>query len=102
MFKLFADLRAMGETNTVIERRKVPTRRETFLRAADIYREKFSDTRGRLTATFQVLTLTAWVPHASQQKPLRPGSATARLADVLKTQEVGLGEATPFPIKNKP
>jgi len=102
MFKLMADLRAMGETNTVIERRKVPTRRDTFLRAADIYREHFSDARGRLTATFQVLTLTAWVPHASQQKPLRPGSATARLADVLKTQEVGLGEATPFPSKNKP
>ncbi len=96
MFKLMADLRAMAETNAVIERRKVPTRRATFLRAAEIYAEHFSDPRGRLTATFQIITLTAWVPHTSQPKALRPGSATARLADVLQTKEVGLGEITPF------
>ncbi len=102
MFKLMGDLRAMAETNAVIERRKIPTRRETFLRAADIYREHFTDARGRLTATFQILTLTAWAPHASQQKPLRPGSATARLADVLKTQEVELGETTGVPKQKKP
>jgi len=96
MFKLMADLRAMGETNTVQERRKVPTRRETFLRAAEFYRENFADERGRLRATFQIITMTAWSPHASQQKPLRPGSATTRLADALKTQEIGLGEQTPF------
>jgi hypothetical protein len=96
MFKLMADLRAMGETNTVQERRRVPTRRETFLRAAEFYRENFADERGRLRATFQIITMTAWSPHASQQKPLRPGSATTRLADALKTQEIGLGEQTPF------
>lgn len=96
MFKLMADLRAMAETNAVIERRKVPTRRATFLRAAEIYAAHFSDPRGRLTATFQVITMTAWVPHTSQPRPARPGSATARLADVLQTKEIGLGEATPF------
>lgn len=96
MFKLMADLRAMGETNAVIERRKAPTRRDTFLRAAEIYRTLFADERGRLKATFQIITMTAWVPHASQQKPLRPGSATHRLADALKTEEVALGEQTPF------
>lgn len=96
MFKLMADLRAMGETNAVIERRKIPTRRDTFLRAAEIYRNLFADERGRLKATFQIITMTAWAPHASQQKPLRPGSATMRLADALKTQEVALDEATPF------
>ncbi len=96
MFKLMADLRAMAETNAVIERRKAPTRRETFLRAAEIYRSKFTDGRGRLSATFQIITMTAWAPHASQQKPLRPGSATARLADALKTSEVQLDETTPF------
>ncbi|MBX7199684.1 MAG: methyltransferase domain-containing protein [Rhodospirillaceae bacterium] len=92
MFKLMADLRAMGETNAVIERAKKPSGRALFLRAAEIYRDRFSDARGRLTATFQVVTLTAWVPHASQQKPLRPGSAKARLADALATREIGLGE----------
>ena len=96
MFKLMADLRAMAETNAVLERRKVPTRRAMFLRAAEIYAEHFTNDRGRLNATFQIITLTAWVPHASQPKALRPGSATARLADVLKTQEVALGEVTPF------
>ena len=92
IFKLMADLRAMGETNAVIERGKRATARAVFLRAAEIYRERFSDTRGRLIATFQIVTLTAWVPHASQQKPLRPGSAKARLADALVTQEISLGE----------
>jgi SAM-dependent methyltransferase len=96
IFKLMADLRAMGETNTVIERRKTPTRKETFMRAAALYHEHFADARGRLPATFQIITMTAWSPHASQQKPLRPGSAQHRLADALKTQEIGLGEQTPF------
>ena len=92
MFKLMADLRAMGETNAVIERRRHPTGRAVFLRAAEIYRDRFSDARGRLVASFQIVTLTAWVPHASQQKPLRPGSAKARLADALSTTEISLGE----------
>ncbi len=96
MFKLMADLRAMAETNAVLERRKSPSRRETFLRAAEIYRTRFADSRDRLPATFQIVTMTAWAPHASQQKPLRPGSATARLADALKTNEMPLNETTPF------
>ena len=96
MFKLMADLRVMAETNAVLERRKAPTRRDTFLRAAEIYREHFTNESGRLKATFQIITMTAWAPHASQQKPLRPGSATARLADALQTEEVALGEQTPF------
>lgn len=91
-FKLMADLRAMGETNAVIERSKRATRRAVFLRAAEIYRDRFSDSRGRLVATFQIVTLTAWAPHASQQQPLRRGSAKARLADALATQEISLGE----------
>ena len=95
MFKLMADLRAMGETNTVIERRHAPTRSDVFLRAAALYAERFADERGRITATFQIITMTAWAPHASQQKPLRPGSATARLADALQAKEISLPEAVP-------
>lgn len=101
MFKLMADLRAMGETNTVIERRRVPTRRDVFLRAAALYAERFSDARGRITATFQIISMTAWAPHASQQKPLRPGSATARLADALQAKEISLPDAVPLPPKTK-
>jgi len=96
MFKLMADLRVMGETNTVLERRHVPTRADVFLRAAALYAERFADPRGRIVATFQIITMTAWAPHASQQKPLRPGSATARLADALQAKEIALPEATPL------
>jgi len=95
MFKLMADLRAMGETNAVIERRRVPTRRDIFLRAAALYAERFSNARRRIAASFQIVTLTAWAPHASQQKPLRPGSAAARLADALQANEVALPDRAP-------
>jgi len=88
MFKLMADLRAMAETNAVTERRRTFSRRATFLRAAEIYAAKFADARGRITATFQIVTMTAWAPHASQQQPLRPGSAKSRLADALDSTEI--------------
>jgi NADH dehydrogenase [ubiquinone] 1 alpha subcomplex assembly factor 5 len=86
MFRLMRDLRGMGETNAVLDRRRAFTRRDTLLRAAAIYQERFGDEAGRIPASFQVLTLTGWSPHESQQKPLRPGSAVARLADALKSE----------------
>lgn len=93
--KLMAELRGMGETNALIERRRTPLRRATLLRAADIYREKFGLADGRVPATFEIVTVTGWAPHESQQKPLRPGSATSRLADALGTSENPAGEKTP-------
>lgn len=102
MFKLMVDLRAMGEANTVIERRRIPTRRDVFLRAAQLYAERFADARGRIAASFQIITMTAWAPHASQQKPLRPGSASARLADALQAKEVTLDDPVPRPPPRKP
>lgn len=86
-FALMRDLRAMGLTNALSDRRRTPLRRRTLLRAAEIYAERFSDPDGRLRATFEILWLSGWVPHESQQKPLRPGSAKARLADALGTAE---------------
>jgi NADH dehydrogenase [ubiquinone] 1 alpha subcomplex assembly factor 5 len=86
--KLMADLRAMGQTNAVRERSKSFLRRDVLARALNIYRERFTDTRGRVVATFQIVTLTGWAPHASQQQALRPGSAKARLADALSTTEI--------------
>lgn len=92
-FALMRDLRAMGMTNPLMERRKAPTRRATLLRAAQIYAERFGDPDGRIRATFEVLWLSGWAPHESQQKPLKPGSATARLADALGTVELkGIGD----------
>jgi SAM-dependent methyltransferase len=87
-FGLMRDLRAMGLTNALGERRRTPLRRATLLRAAEIYAARFADPDGRVRATFELLWLSGWVPHESQQKPLRPGSAQARLADALGTQEI--------------
>lgn len=94
--KLMADLRAMGETNAVIERRKSFLRRDVLARALEIYAARFADPRGRIVATFQLVALTGWAPHGSQQKPLRPGSAAARLADALAATETALDDPTPL------
>ncbi|XYD10180.1 methyltransferase domain-containing protein [Methylobacterium sp. NMS12] len=87
-FGLMRDLRAMGMTNVLTERRRTPLRRATLLRMAEIYAERFSDPDGRVRATFEVLWLSGWVPHETQQKPLRPGTAKTRLADALGTVEL--------------
>jgi SAM-dependent methyltransferase len=92
VFALMRDLRAMGATNPLVARRRVPLRRATLLRMAEIYHDRFADPDGRIRATFQVVTLSGWAPHESQQKPLRPGSAKARLADALKAIELPAGE----------
>lgn len=103
MFKLMADLRAMAETNAVLERRKTFSRRATFLKAAEIYAQRFPAANGRIPATFQIVTLTAWAPHPSQPKPARRGSATVRLADALDSTEMGAGESVPRPLpKDEP
>ena len=87
VFTLMADLRAMGATNVLVARDRRPLRRGVLLRAAEIYAERFADPDGRLRATFELVWLSGWAPHESQQKPLRPGSAQARLADALSTVE---------------
>src|SRR5689334_6369547 len=83
-FALMRDLRGMGATNILLERRRTPTRRTTLLRMAQIYGERFSDADGRIRATFDIVWLSAWAPHESQQKPLRPGSAKASLEAAVK------------------
>lgn len=83
-FALMHDLRRMGATNILLERRRTLTRRATMLRMAQIYSERFSDADGRIRATFDIVWLSAWAPHESQQKPLRPGSARASLEDAVK------------------
>jgi len=87
-FALMHDLRRMGATNVLIERRRTPTRRATMLRLAQIYAERFSDPDGRIRATFDIVWLSAWAPHESQQKPLRPGSAKASLEAAVKGKKL--------------
>jgi SAM-dependent methyltransferase len=92
VFALMHDLRRMGATNALIDRRRVPLRRATLLRMAEIYTERFADPDGRLRATFDIVWLAGWAPHPSQQQPLKPGSARTRLADALGTREISTGE----------
>ncbi|MGG7645314.1 methyltransferase domain-containing protein [Rhodovulum sp. YNF3179] len=86
-FHLMRDLRAMGETNALAQRHRAPARRALFTEAARIYAAHHAGADGRVPATFETVWLTGWAPHESQQKPQRPGSATARLADALGTEE---------------
>jgi SAM-dependent methyltransferase len=83
-FALMQDLRRMGATNVLVERRRTPTRRATMLRMAQIYSERFADPDGRIRATFDVIWLSGWAPHESQQQPLQPGSAKASLAEAVR------------------
>src|SRR5207253_6967956 len=83
-FALMQDLRRMGATNVLMERRRTPTRRATLLRMAQLYAERFSDADGRIRATFDIVWLSGWAPHGSQQQPLQPGSAKASLAEAVK------------------
>lgn len=83
MFSLMRDLRAMGATSSLAARSRKPAARALLMRAAEIYAERFSDPDGRVRATFSTIWLSGWAPHASQQKPARPGSATVSLAKIL-------------------
>jgi len=86
-FDLFRDLRAMGAANASPARERRPTRKSVFLRAAEIYAGRFSDPDGRVRATFEIVSLSGWAPHESQQKPAARGSGRVSLAEVLKPKK---------------
>jgi SAM-dependent methyltransferase len=89
--ELLRDLRRMGETNVLLARDRRPLTRPVLTRAFEVYRERYGLEDGRVPATFEIVTVTGWAPHESQQKPLRPGSAKMRLADALGTVERSTG-----------
>jgi len=89
---LMHDLRRMGATNVLAERRRSALRRATLARMVEIYADRFADPDGRLRASFEIVWLSGWAPHESQQPPLKPGSATRRLADALGVREISAGE----------
>lgn len=95
--RLIQDLRALGETNVLSERRRVPLMRAVRDAAIAHYRDRYAESDGRLRATFDIVYLTGWAPHDSQQKPLMPGSAMTRLADALGVTEFPAGDAVPKP-----
>ena len=83
-FALRQDLRRMGATNILVERRRAPLRRTTLVRMAEIYSERFADPDGRIRATFDIVWMSGWAPHDSQQKPLKPGSGKMSLEQAVK------------------
>jgi SAM-dependent methyltransferase len=85
MLGLVADLRAMGAANALVSRGRGVLRRDVLARAAQIYAERFRDPDGRVRASFEIVWISGWAPHESQQKPAKPGSATQRLADAIRT-----------------
>lgn len=85
LFDLIRDLRATGMNNPLAGRSRTPLDRKFFFRAAEIYAERYADPDGRIRATFAMIYVSGWAPHESQQKPLKPGSATVRLADAIKS-----------------
>jgi SAM-dependent methyltransferase len=87
LFALMRDLRAMGMTNPLAGRSRKPLNRAFFLRAAELYAERYADADGRIRATFSIVYVSGWAPHESQQKPLKPGSAKMRLADALRVDK---------------
>jgi len=89
---LVADLRALGETNALADRARHFLRRDILGATLAAYANAGADEDGRFLATFEVVYLTAWAPHESQPKPLKPGSASVRLADALRTEEHSAGE----------
>lgn len=88
IFKLIHDLRGMGESNALAARSKAPVTKEFFMRAAQLYQEQYSEKDGRIVASFEIIFLLGWAPHASQQKPQRPGSAQHSLAEALGSEEI--------------
>lgn len=91
LFALVRDLRAMGETSVLAGRRR-PLTRAILARAAALYAERFGGADGRVAATFEIVNLAGWAPHAGQQKPLPRGSARMRLAEALGVREVRDGD----------
>ena len=94
---LMREVRALGGGNVLMARSKAPLARRTLERAEAIYRERYATPDGKITATFEFVFMSGWGPDASQQKPLKPGSATQRLADALHTEEHSAGDKASFP-----
>jgi SAM-dependent methyltransferase len=92
-FVLMRDLRAMGETNALVERPRTPATKSFFVKTAQTYSERFAEADGKVPATFEIIHFAGWAPHPDQPKPKRPGSAKVRLADALGVKEHTSGDS---------
>lgn len=99
---LMREIRAIGGGNVLLSRRKAPLVRATLERAEAIYRDQSATPDGKIIATYELVYLSGWAAHASQQQPLKPGSAGFRLAEALGTTEHSAGDKAAFPARGKP
>ncbi len=81
--RLLGDLRGMGESNVLVRRPRLPLSRQRLSAAMALYRERFGGEDGRVPASFELLTLTAWKPHPDQPRPLAPVTGAVPLGDML-------------------
>ena len=89
IFSLMKDLKGMGESNSLINRKKTFTTKKLFNLANKIYKNKFS-TKKKIYETFEILYFIGWTKHTSQQKPKSPGSSKKKQADALSSKEYNL------------
>ncbi|MEM7680141.1 MAG: methyltransferase domain-containing protein [Pseudomonadota bacterium] len=92
IFKLMRDIRGMGEGNVITQRNPLNPGKNLFFKANEYYKSHYVDNSDRIIASFEIIFLIGWAPHESQQQPLKPGSADARLAEALETKEIKAGE----------
>jgi SAM-dependent methyltransferase len=79
---LMHELRAMGASNMLRGRRRTPMRRATLARALACYRETFALANGRVPATFEIITLTAWAPAEISER----GATSKMLAPAARSR----------------
>jgi SAM-dependent methyltransferase len=82
-FALMTELKALGCANPLVDRPRRFATPALLTAAANAYAVRDGDPDGRVRATLEIVWMSGWAPHESQQKPLKPGSATSRLGDVL-------------------
>ena len=83
---LMRELKALGASNPLAERPGKPATRTLLAQASAAYQQLAGEADGRVRATLEIIWMSGWAPHASQQKPLKPGSAEISLTKVLKTK----------------
>ncbi|MGV8955513.1 MAG: SAM-dependent methyltransferase [Cypionkella sp.] len=82
-FALMAELKSLGAANPLVDRSRRPATSTLISAAAQAYAQRDADPDGRVRATLELIWLSGWLPHESQQQPLKPGSATVSMTRVL-------------------
>ncbi len=80
---LISDIRDLGESHALIATSTPPLNRDYWNHVKTAYKSHFSDNE-QYIAHYDVLWANGWMPHESQQKPLKPGSGKIHLSRAFK------------------